>query len=136
MTGAGRLPARWVIHTVGPFWRGGGSGEAETLAGAYRESLRLAAAETLRTVAFPSISTGAYRYPLEEAARVAVGAVRDFLLAAGAAGARWGEARRAPPDEGGREGPPPDEVRFVLFDARTFDAYVEAAGAAFKAPAP
>ena len=67
-----RLPAKFVIHTVGPVWRGGGRGEAELLAGCYRKSLMLAAERTLRTIAFPSISTGIYGYPIEEAAKIAV----------------------------------------------------------------
>ncbi|MGQ9583148.1 MAG: O-acetyl-ADP-ribose deacetylase [Thermoplasmatota archaeon] len=78
-TTAGNLRARAVIHTVGPVWRGGGRGEAETLASCYRECLRLARERGLRTLAFPSISTGAYGYPMEEAARVALGAVVNFL---------------------------------------------------------
>ncbi len=79
ITTAGRLPAKNVIHTVGPVWNGGGHKEAETLASCYRESLKLAKKHGLRTVAFPSISTGAYGYPMEEAAKVALGAVGDFL---------------------------------------------------------
>ncbi len=80
MTKAYRLPARHVIHTVGPVWNGGGSGEAAKLAGCYRRSLELAQEAGLRSVAFPSISTGVYGYPVERAARVALAAVRDFLL--------------------------------------------------------
>ncbi len=71
-----RLPAHWVIHTVGPVWSGGGRGEAEFLRRCYENSLRLAAERGLRSVAFPSISTGAYRYPLRDAARIAVATVR------------------------------------------------------------
>ena len=78
-TTAGELAARRVIHTVGPIWRGGRSGEADTLAAAYRNSLERAREEGLRTVAFPSISTGAYGYPVEEAARVALRAVAGYL---------------------------------------------------------
>jgi len=74
-----RLPAPYVIHTVGPVWGGGGRREAELLRGCYEHSLRLAAERGLRSVAFPSISTGAYRYPLREAARIAIAAVRDHL---------------------------------------------------------
>ena len=73
------LPARFVIHTVGPVWRGGSRGEAELLASCYRRSLMLAAERKLRTVAFPSISTGVYGYPIEEAAQVAVDTVKDVL---------------------------------------------------------
>ncbi len=67
-----RLPARWVIHTVGPVWRGGGAGEAELLASCYRRSLEVADELGARSVAFPAISTGIYGYPAEEAAAVAV----------------------------------------------------------------
>ena len=74
-----RLPARWVIHAVGPVWRGGSHGEAGLLASAYRESLRLAAQHGVRTIAFPAISCGVYGYPVAEAASVAVGEVRAFL---------------------------------------------------------
>jgi O-acetyl-ADP-ribose deacetylase len=74
-----RLPARFVIHTVGPVYEGGGSGEASTLASCYRESLRLAGARGLETIAFPNIATGAYGYPEAEACRVAVETVMDWL---------------------------------------------------------
>lgn len=75
------LPARYVIHTVGPVWRGGGSGEDELLAACYRNSLHLAELNAVRSIAFPTISTGAYGFPLERAARIAVRTVRDFLSA-------------------------------------------------------
>lgn len=101
ITGGGRLPAKWVIHAVGPIWRGGTRGEEETLASAYRESLARAGEAGARTVAFPSISTGVYGYPVERAAPVALGSVAAALKA----------------------GDPFDEVRFVLFDDRTFGAY-------------
>jgi len=81
-TTGGDLPARRVIHTVGPVWHGGGSGEAETLASCYRSSLGLADQEGLASVAFPSISTGAFGYPIEEAAEVALGAIASFLPSA------------------------------------------------------
>jgi O-acetyl-ADP-ribose deacetylase (regulator of RNase III) len=81
LTGSGRLPCRHVIHTVGPVWSGGARGEAETLARCYRSSLALAARHGLRSVAFPSISTGAYGYPAAPAATVALGAVREALQA-------------------------------------------------------
>lgn len=74
-----RLPARWVIHAVGPVWRGGRAGEAGLLASAYRSSLRLAEAQGLRSIAFPAISTGIYGYPLREATEVAVRTVRTAL---------------------------------------------------------
>jgi O-acetyl-ADP-ribose deacetylase (regulator of RNase III) len=74
-----RLPARHVIHAVGPVWRGGGEGEAAALASCYRASLELAVVHELRTLAFPAISCGVYGYPLNFAARVATGEVRSFL---------------------------------------------------------
>jgi O-acetyl-ADP-ribose deacetylase (regulator of RNase III) len=74
-----QLPARWVIHTVGPIWQGGGSGEPELLAACYRNSLCLAAEQGVRTIAFPAISCGVYGYPLLEAAQVAVREARNFL---------------------------------------------------------
>ena len=74
-----RLPAKHVIHTVGPVWRGGSNGEPELLASCYRESLRLAVENGVRTIAFPAISCGIYGYPAEEAAKVAVGEVRRFV---------------------------------------------------------
>jgi O-acetyl-ADP-ribose deacetylase (regulator of RNase III) len=74
-----RLPARFVIHTVGPVWRGGEHGEPETLANCYRNSLQLALENRIKTIAFPAISCGAYGYPIEEAARIAFKTTRDFL---------------------------------------------------------
>jgi len=74
-----RLPARWVIHAVGPVWRGGSYGEPKLLASAYRESLRLATQHGVRTIAFPAISCGVYGYPVDAAASIAVGEVRSFL---------------------------------------------------------
>ena len=73
-----RLPARFVIHTVGPVWKGGGAGEVEALASAYRSSLEVASGLGLESVAFPALSTGVYGFPAERAARVAVGAVRSW----------------------------------------------------------
>jgi O-acetyl-ADP-ribose deacetylase len=93
-----------VIHTVGPVWRGGGSGEPGTLARCYRNSLALATAEGLGSVAFPSISTGAYGYPVADAAAVAVRAVRDAL----------------------QDGTYVGVVRFVLFSEADLDTYVRA----------
>lgn len=81
MTGGHRLPAKHVIHTVGPIWQGGNKREAELLASCYRHSLELAAAQELASVAFPSISTGVYGYPKEPAAAIAVAAVLSFLAA-------------------------------------------------------
>ncbi|MGC4997292.1 O-acetyl-ADP-ribose deacetylase [Streptomyces sp. DT195] len=96
-TTAGDLPAEWVIHTVGPVWQGPGSDPA-LLASCYRESLRVADELGARTVAFPAISTGVYRWPVGEAARVALGAVRSTPTGV-------------------------EEVRFVLFDERTFEVF-------------
>jgi O-acetyl-ADP-ribose deacetylase (regulator of RNase III) len=74
-----RLPAKFVIHTVGPVWRGGGRGEVELLASCYRKALMIAAERRLKTIAFPSISTGIYGYPIEEAAKVAVETVNAVI---------------------------------------------------------
>ena len=104
ITTAGNMPSKYVIHTVGPIWRGGGRGEAELLASAYRKSLELAAAENLTSVSFPSISTGVYSYPVAQAARIALSEVVSFL----------GKTTSV------------KEVVFVLFDSRTFEAYVTA----------
>ncbi len=73
------LPAKWVIHTVGPRWRGGNHGEDELLASCYRRSLELAERHEIKTIAFPSISTGIYGFPFERASRIAVGEVKRFL---------------------------------------------------------
>jgi O-acetyl-ADP-ribose deacetylase (regulator of RNase III) len=81
-TTAGHLPAKHVIHTVGPVWHGGGGGEAERLASCYRESIRVAEELKLTSVAFPSVSTGVYGYPVAQAAEVAVATVLDALRAA------------------------------------------------------
>lgn len=105
ITTGGNLKAKYVIHTVGPVWGGGNRGEAELLGSAYRESLRLAAENNLTSVSFPSISTGAYGYPVDEAAKVALGAVISFLRGVTTS---------------------VNEVVFVLFDSRTFEAYVSA----------
>ncbi len=102
ITTGGNLKAKYVIHTVGPVWHGGGHDEPALLASAYQESLQLAARHGLRSISFPSISTGAYGYPMEEAAEVALGAVRNFLEAAS------GSIR---------------EVVFVLFGHRAYEAY-------------
>ncbi|NDY41696.1 O-acetyl-ADP-ribose deacetylase, partial [Dissulfurirhabdus thermomarina] len=107
-TPAGRLPARYVIHAVGPVWRGGGHGEARLLAAAYRESLARARELGVRTLAFPAISTGAYGYPLAAAARVALEAVRGEVLA------RPGRL---------------EEIRFVLFSEPAARAFAAALGA-------
>lgn len=79
LTGGYRLPAKYVIHTPGPIWRGGKSGEEALLKSCYQSCLALARERRCRTLAFPSISTGVYRFPLEKAADIALGAIRDFL---------------------------------------------------------
>jgi O-acetyl-ADP-ribose deacetylase (regulator of RNase III) len=100
-TTGGELPARWVIHAVGPVWHGGDSREDELLASCHRRSLEIAAELGARSVAFPAISTGVYRFPLDRAARVALGATAEALT-------------RLPQIE---------LVRFVLFDERAYDAF-------------
>jgi O-acetyl-ADP-ribose deacetylase (regulator of RNase III) len=105
ITTGGRLPAKHVIHTVGPIYRDGGHGEAGTLASCYRESIRLADEQAIKSVSFPSISTGAYGYPIAEAARIAVATAVEVL----------------------RSAKHVTQVRFVLFDAATLNAYVAAA---------
>ena len=105
ITTGGNLKAKHVIHTVGPIWRGGNKGEAALLASAYRESLKLAAKHNLTSISFPSISTGAYGYPLAEALKVAVGAVVSFLR---------------------EQVTSIKEVVFVLFDGGTYKAYASA----------
>jgi O-acetyl-ADP-ribose deacetylase len=84
ITGGYRLPARFVIHTVGPVWRGGSHGEPELLASCYRRSIELAIEHAIRTIAFPCISTGVYGYPVEAAAEVAIATVRSLDQKAGA----------------------------------------------------
>ena len=102
ITKAYRLPCDYVIHTVGPIWHGGGYGEAELLAACYANSLQVAVQNGIRKIAFPSISTGVYSYPVEQAAKVAVKAVDRFV----------------------KEHPGAiDEVTWVLFDERTYQVY-------------
>jgi len=103
-----RLPAKWIIHTVGPVWSGGKKNEDALLASTYRRSLEVAAQAGAKSIAFPSISTGAYRFPLDRAAGIAVQALRAFL-------------------ETGRVF---EEIRIVCFDSRTYEAYRKAADAA------
>jgi O-acetyl-ADP-ribose deacetylase (regulator of RNase III) len=98
------LPARWVLHAVGPVWRGGAQGEPELLAGAYRSSLRLADELGVRSVAFPAISMGIYGYPGPEGARVALTTVAEHL--------RGDTALQL--------------VRFVLFSEETYDLFADA----------
>jgi O-acetyl-ADP-ribose deacetylase (regulator of RNase III) len=79
ITSGYKLPARYIIHTVGPIWKGGENGEDELLANCYKNSLRIASENGIKTLAFPSISTGAYGYPLNRAARIAVNEISNFL---------------------------------------------------------
>lgn len=105
ITFGGRLKARFVIHTVGPVWYGGSQGEEETLANAYRNSLDLAKQKGIKTIAFPSISTGAYGFPIERASRIALKTVSDWV----------------------REHPGKlEEVRFVVFSEGDEHTYEEA----------
>ncbi len=105
ITTAGELPAKHVIHTVGPIWRGGTQNEPAILASCHTSCLNLAVEHNLKTIAFPSISTGVYGYPVRDAATVAVQAVRDFLS----------------------DNPSSlDRVTWVLFDDTTFDTYQKA----------
>ena len=101
ITSAGRLAAKFVLHAVGPVWRGGGQGEAALLESAYRSCLELAAEHRCRSVAFPAISTGAYSYPIDLAAEVALCTVRSFFEFKGQPGC----------------------VRFVLFDSGAYAAF-------------
>ncbi len=102
ITGAYRLPCKYVIHAVGPVWRGGSHGEPALLAGCYRNSLLLARENGIRSIAFPSISTGVYSYPVDQAAHAAVSTVAQFVR-------EFPDALR--------------EVLWVLFDERTKAAY-------------
>jgi O-acetyl-ADP-ribose deacetylase (regulator of RNase III) len=104
ITGGGRLKAKYVIHTVGPIYYGGQKGEAQTLSSAYRNSLALASQHGIKSVAFPSLSTGAYGYPLELAAPIALRTVMDYLQAH----------------------PKIELVRFVLFGSSAYAAYGKA----------
>ncbi|MEM3380896.1 MAG: O-acetyl-ADP-ribose deacetylase [Candidatus Bathyarchaeia archaeon] len=104
ITSGGNLKARYVIHTVGPVWRGGKVGEPKLLAEAYRNSLELALRTGLKRISFPSISTGAYGYPIEEAARIALRTVKEFL----------------------EERDLIEEVNFVLFTDVDFKVYSQA----------
>jgi O-acetyl-ADP-ribose deacetylase (regulator of RNase III) len=101
ISGAGDLPAKYVIHAVGPVWGGGDRREAELLAGAHRTSLELAVDSGCRSIAFPALSTGAYRYPIDQAARVALSTVIQFL----------------------KEQGKPELVRFVLFGEGAYGAF-------------
>ena len=111
ITGAYRLPCRYVVHTPGPVWHGGTDGEREKLASCYRSCLALAAENGCRSIAFPSISTGVYHFPLDEAAAIAVQTARQFVA--------------EHPDS-------LDVIKWVLFDARTLAAYEKVIGGTEK----
>ena len=106
ITGGYNLPARWVIHTVGPIWRGGSRGEDALLAACYRNSLALAAVHDVHSIAFPAISTGVYGFPLERATRIAVAEVRGYLQVHPNAGI--------------------EQVIFACFDSTAYRAYAAA----------
>ncbi len=106
ITGAGKLAARYVIHTVGPIWRGGQSNEATLLRQAYDQSLRLAQEHNCRSIAFPALSAGAFRYPLDQASRIALGTTIEFFREA--------------------DHSLPEIVRFVLFDNAVYGAFAAA----------
>lgn len=115
ITTGGNLAAKYVIHTVGPIYRGGDRGEAQQLASAYRTSLQLATEHQLTSIAFPSISTGAYLYPLNEAATFALSTIRDYLTTCPTS---------------------LQIVSMVLFDATTLRAYEAAAAALLDQAGP
>jgi len=102
ITTGGNLKAKYVVHTVGPIWHGGSRNEAELLESAYYECLKLATQNKLASISFPSISTGAYGYPVDEAAKIAVSTVVSFLK---------------------KQTTPLKDVVFVLFDSRTHQTY-------------
>lgn len=101
LTGAGELPAKYVIHTVGPIWRGGNQNEDRLLSNAYRNSLQLAAENKVESISFPNISTGVYHFPKERAANIALTTVMDYL----------------------KSNPVIKEVIFVCFDQENYDIY-------------
>lgn len=104
ITGAYKLYCEYIIHTVGPVWNGGKNSEEEKLAKCYRNSMKLAAENGIKTIAFPSISTGIYRFPVDKAAKIAVNTVKQFL------NENPGEI---------------DKVTWVLFDSNTLDVYTK-----------
>ena len=101
------LPAKWIIHTVGPVWKNGESGEPEALRSCYTESLKLAVVHNIKTIAFPAISCGVYGFPVDQAARIAIGTAIEFLKTDGAS---------------------IDGVSFVCFGDEDYDIYVEVFG--------
>ena len=108
ITTAGNLSAKYIIHTVGPIWMGGGIGEADLLANCYRHSLLLANENRIKSIAFPAISTGTFRYPIEKAASIALNTVIEFVKNA-----------QMDRDEG------PNQIQFFLFDADAFVCYAK-----------
>lgn len=104
ITGAGELPAKYIIHAVGPVWSGGARGEANLLAAAYRRSLGLARKHECRSIALPALSTGAYRYPIDQASRIALSVAMSHL----------------------EEHALPELIRFVLFSRDAYDAFADA----------
>jgi len=104
ITGGYRLPAGKVIHTVGPIWHGGVNGEDELLASCYRNSLRIAAENDIKSIAFPSVSTGVYRFPVERAAKIAISEINKFL----------------------NTNKSIEKVVMVCFDDKTYQAYLNA----------
>jgi len=98
-----KLPAKYIIHTVGPVWNGGKNNEDKLLANCYKNSLKLAAENNIKTIAFPSVSTGVYRFPVERASKIAVKEIKDFL----------------------EKDSPIEKVIFVCFDDRTYEIYNE-----------
>jgi O-acetyl-ADP-ribose deacetylase len=111
---AGNLPAKWVIHAVGPVWHGGNGGERDLLRSTYETAFRVASELEARTVTVPSISTGIYRFPVDEAAPVAVGAARDHLSG----------------------GTSVERITFILFSQETFDAFDRAVADLARAGGP
>ncbi len=110
ITGAGELPARYVVHTVGPVWKGGSRGEERVLASAFKQSLSRAMEKDARTIAFPAVSTGAYGFPLGLAARTSLCAIREFV----------------------QENPGAfEEIRLVLFNENTLKAFEKAFASCF-----
>ena len=101
ITSAGDLPAKFVIHTVGPVWKGGNKGEDQLLKNAYTNSLKLASANRIETIAFPNISTGVYHFPKDKAAEIAISTVTEYLKSENTI----------------------KEVIFVCFDKENFDIY-------------
>ena len=98
-----KLPAKYIIHTVGPVWNGGKNNEDKLLANCYKNSLKLATENNIKTIAFPSVSTGVYRFPVERASKIAIKEVKDFL----------------------EKDSPIEKVIFVCFDDRTYEIYNE-----------